>query len=388
MVNGRLSLPAGVRDMLPEEAANIRQLEATLAGLFASWGYREVVPPTFEYADTYARKGDSQPPGYLFRFIDQGGEVVALRPEFTTPIARLVCTRLNRDPLPLRLFYLGNVFRYQSNVVGGQREFLQAGLELVGAAGARADAEVLLLAAEALQTAGLEDFQMLLGHVQITEALLAASFTPGDIPQVREALMRKDYVGLGRLMPESGRYPGAWQVRDLQGGREVLDRLQADLPEPGNGPARELREVWEALAACGLQDHVSLDLTLVRDLDYYTGVVFEIYAPGLGFPLGGGGRYDRLLEQFGLDALATGFALGVERLLAVLPSGRQSQAEPDYLVGGEDTLAVLLQARELRRRGYRVEVLAPEISREQAQEMARTRGVKEFCYLDGVKNWP
>lgn len=382
MGNGRLSLPAGVRDILPDEAARVRQLENILAGLFTAWGYQEVIPPTFEYADTYSRKGNSQPQGYLFRFIDREGEVVALRPEFTTPIARLVSTRLNRTSLPLRLFYLGNVFRYQSNVVGGQREFLQAGLELVGARGARADAEVLLLAAEALLSAGLEDFQILMGHVQITEALLAASFAPEDIPQVREALMRKDYVGLSRLMQVSDQPSCAWQVRDLQGGREVLDRLRAVLPQQGNGPAQELAEVWEALAACGLQDRLSLDLTLVRDLDYYTGVVFEIYAPGLGFPLGGGGRYDHLLEQFGLDAPATGFALGVERLLSVLPSACQTQVVPDYLVGGEDTLAVLLRARELRRQGYRVELLAPEISRERAQEMARARGIKEICYLD------
>ncbi|TDA67483.1 MAG: ATP phosphoribosyltransferase regulatory subunit [Clostridia bacterium] len=382
MGNGRLSLPAGVRDMLPEEAARVRQLENVLVHLFASWGYQEVIPPTFEYADTYTRKGSSQSPGYLFRFIDQEGEVVALRPEFTTPIARLVSTRLNRASLPLRLFYLGNVFRYQSNVVGGQREFRQAGLELIGATGARADAEVVLLAAEALLAAGLRDFHVLLGHVQITEALLAASFAPAGIPPAREALMGKDYAGLNRMAREYGLQPETWQVRDLHGGREVLDRLRTVLPEQGNGPARELAEVWEALSTCGLENLLSLDLTLVRDLDYYTGMVFEIYAPGLGFPVGGGGRYDHLLEQFGLEAPATGFAIGIERLLAVMPSSPQPPAPPDYLVGGKTTGDVLAQARELRRQGYQVELLAAGISREQAREAARVKGAKELCYLD------
>ncbi|MGB9793260.1 MAG: ATP phosphoribosyltransferase regulatory subunit, partial [Thermacetogeniaceae bacterium] len=170
--SGMVLMPGDVKDMLPAEAKRKRELETRLLGLFESYGYQEVVTPTFEFYEMLEPALDRGMREHLFRFIDEQGRIIVLRPDMTTPIARLISTRLRDRELPMRFCYVANIFR-RENHAGRQREFYQAGVELVGGSGAEADAEVISLACEALKLAGVRSFQISVGHVEVLEGVLA-----------------------------------------------------------------------------------------------------------------------------------------------------------------------------------------------------------------------
>ena len=192
--SGTVLMPGGVRDLLPGEAHCKRELENNLLQLFRTWGYQEVVTPTFEYYEVLAPALGDLLHDQLYRFIDDRGQVMVLRPDMTTPIARLVSTRLQDQELPMRLCYAANVFRRESHA-GRQREFYQAGVELLGAEGPDADAEIIGLAAEALKLAGVKDFRITVGHVDVLQGLLkGAGFSAAEQQQAEIALSKKDLV--------------------------------------------------------------------------------------------------------------------------------------------------------------------------------------------------
>lgn len=373
-------IPYGTRDMLPQEAWRKRLLERGLADLFSRWGYREVVTPTLEYAATLEAGDAAAARERVFKFFDAANRVVVLRPDMTTPIARLVATRLRDETGPLRFFYLANVFRYEQPQAGRQCEFCQAGVELVGNGGAVADAEVVALAVAALRETGLDDFQISLGQVAFINGLIAASgLSPAAGEAVRQALLSRDLVGLESTLAQADLSPRQRKVLGhiprWHGREEVLTEAAAAVDNTTSQAAlANLQEVYRLLTAYGVADYVHFDLGLVRDLDYYTGLVFEGYTPGLGFPVCGGGRYDNLVGAFGANQPATGFALGLERVM--LAQQRQGLAAPslarDYYVAwapGREERAIAAAAA-LRRQEHTV-VLAPAPQDKTAAERAR-----------------
>ncbi|MEW6661006.1 MAG: ATP phosphoribosyltransferase regulatory subunit [Bacillota bacterium] len=382
-------VPEGVKDWLPGEAWKKRELENRLAKLFQQWAYQEVVTPTIEFYHTFQSVETMLEDDMVYKFIDRQGPVLALRPDMTTPIARLTVSRLLKgQDAPLRLFYIANVFRYESGQAGRQREFYQAGVELVGAKGPWADAEVIALAIEALRSAGLEDFRLGIGQISVTKRLLAElDLPPGEIQMLKQAMSKKDLVKLEKILEKAELSPGQRElimgVYNLHGGNSVLQKVfKLIKDEEARLDLENLAEVWEALQAYNVADQVFFDLGLLRDFEYYTGVVFEGYAPGLGFPVCGGGRYDNLLERFGCSCPATGFALGIERVMMANPMARVAVASPpDYLVAGANHAKVLQTAAQLRQAGAKVEVelsgrLGPELS-----AYARSKGIKEVIAI-------
>ncbi|MGB9661116.1 MAG: ATP phosphoribosyltransferase regulatory subunit [Moorellaceae bacterium] len=381
--NRQWQLPEGVEDFLPEAAAAKRALENKLLALFQGWGYQEVVTPTFEFVEVFQAGQAAGSQDVLYKFIDRQGRVLALRPEMTAPIARLVATRLKKERLPLRLCYSAAVFRYEDPARGRRREFHQAGVELLGARGAGADAEVVALAVESLLTAGLKDFRVGLGQVAVTKGVLAdLDLIPEALARVKEALVGKDWVRLGYLCDEYGLQGEARSCLELlftlRGGREALKAAGPILRmETAREPLAELEEVLEILERYGLGPYLFLDLGILRDFDYYTGLVFEGYAAGLGFPVLGGGRYDGLLQEFGYPCPATGFALGLERVLAAqgINGTSATTLTPAYLVAGSDAGAALIRARKLRQAGARVELAWHLSTEEEAAAEATARNL-------------
>lgn len=321
---GMWPIPSGMRDLLPEEARQRRQLENRLVEVFTGWGYQEVITPTLEFYDTLAVEMDAELDSQLYRFFDRDGRLLVLRPDMTIPIARLVATRLRHLALPLRLFYIANVFRYESPQAGRLREFAQAGVELIGLGDAQADAEVIALATKALWQAGLQDFQISVGQIQLFHALMEELHLPEALVRaVKSAITRKDLVGLECLLKEdpllASHKEEIREVFDLRGGVEVLQKARLLLKSSCFHQAlSRLEEVYEHLVRLGVAEAVCLDLGLLRGFEYYTGIVFEGYTADLGFTICGGGRYDNLLGKFGYPCPATGFALGLDRLLLAL----------------------------------------------------------------------
>ncbi|MEW8958127.1 MAG: ATP phosphoribosyltransferase regulatory subunit [Moorella sp. (in: firmicutes)] len=379
--NRNLQVPAGVRDLLPPEAAALRELEEELVAFFKGWGYREVLTPTFEFVETFQAGSPAGEEGSLYKFIDREGRVLALRPEMTAPIARLVATSLKREAVPLRLCYRAGVFRYEEPRAGRLREFHQAGVELIGVGGEAADAEIIALAVETLLKAGLQEFRIGIGQVAVTKGVLQdLALPPEAVARVKGALAGKDLVGLGRLIDEynlRGRKRRHLELlATLHGGKEALEEARANFDQGGATAALAgLERVWEALAACGLEKWLFIDLGILRDFDYYTGIVFEGYVPGLGAPVCGGGRYDDLLGRFGYPCPATGFAVGLERLLMARGEIKGNGQDKGYLVAGRDLAAVLRRARELRREGITVIIDGQSEDRRQAAARAAAGGL-------------
>lgn len=377
-------LPEGVRDLLFADAATCRELEAILRQTWTAWGYREIILPTFEYADTLATDVGAEIEAEMYRFFDRHGRALALRPDMTIPTARVVGTRLYDQPLPLRIAYVGSVFRYEPPRAGRQHEFTQVGIELIGAAGSAADAEAVALAVAALSAAGLPQFHLTLGHVGFFRGLLDALALPEKWAQrVRRAVSLKAEAELDLLMAEASQVEPMARAALL-----ALPRLAGDVAVLAEAEAyclnatmaaalADLRALAELLKAYGVAHAVSYDLAEVRDLGYYTGITFEGFAPGLGFNIISGGRYDELIAHFGPSLPAVGWALTLDRLLAARELQGITAAEPrsDVLLSARGCPDCLAWAAQARARGLRVEVDPLGLEPEQLWQSAQARGI-------------
>lgn len=382
-------LPEGVRDLLFADAAAFRTMTAALQTTWAGWGYREITLPTFEYADTLATDVGAAVDAEMYRFFDRHGRTLALRPDMTIPTARVVGTRLYDQPMPLRLAYVGSVFRYEPPRAGRQHEFTQAGVELIGAAGALADAEAVALAVAALQAVGLPDFCIIVGHVGFFRGLLAALNLPERVTaRLRGAVDRKAEAELALLLAEVPGLPplarnAVLTLPRLMGDAHVLAEAEAICLNATMMQAlSELNAVAELLAAHGVAHRITYDLSEVRDLDYYTGVTFEGFAPGLGFNLVSGGRYDELIGHFGPPLAAVGWALTLDRVLLARELQGISHAEPrcDVLLSARNCPACLRWAAEARARGLRVELDLHDLAPDALWQAAQARAIPRAIY--------
>jgi len=384
----------GFRDVLPAEAAEREAVSRRIAGVFSSWGYGLVETPVVE--DLSALETAAGPlEGTAFRLIDLDGRLLALRPDMTVPIARITASRLAGVPGPHRFRYAAEVFREHESLRGQSRQFSQVGVELVGEGGAVADAEVIAVLVEALEAAGLADFTVAVGTVAVLSAVVAAANAPAAWGEaVFAAAHERNLVGLDLLARDAGSPAVASAlsaVPRIRGGREAIAACREATAGLGCEAALdELAEVWELLDAAGVRERVSIDFSVMRSFGYYTGLVAEAYAPGLGVPLGGGGRYDGVLAAFDAPAPAAGFALGLERLMiALLEQSAESSARGlDAVIGGAPAEAIAA-ARSLREAGWSVAIsartgreLVAEATRLEAPEALLATGGGEVVRLD------
>lgn len=348
--------PVGFRDVMSDEALVREELTARVRTCFAEKGYRPVETPTLEVLDVMEAGGHV--PEAPFKFFDSHGDLLAMRPDVTMQIARMCATRGVGQGQPLRLRYTQRVFR-EKTAEAAARELTQCGAECIGASGSVADVELVSLLAAALTECGLETFTIALGSAGVLRDLLDAS---GASEQWKNAVMQayhtSNFVYLEELVaaaekaanglegtPDEARFkladpaianPGRvvpaiaraiFSLSRLRGGKEELAQVRS-LLEP-LGCARginELEGVYNALVESGLEGKVLIDFSVMSSFDYYTGLVFEAYAPGLGSPLGGGGRYDNLLSQYGAEKVpAAGFAFYLEQVMAAIEAAKTTR---------------------------------------------------------------
>jgi ATP phosphoribosyltransferase regulatory subunit len=305
-------IPSGTRDVLPDEMRELRAMTDRVRGVFEQAGYGEVYTPALEYERTFDRDGDTPHPAY--RLFDEHGNVLVLRSDMTVPIARLVATRYAASEPPFRFSYIAHAYRTVRPQRGQSREFLQAGVELVGLPGPDGTAEVLTVLCDALAAAGLERFRVGLGDVALYPALLELVGVPTESRErILDELVAGDFVGVEHELSQLQLSPADQElllrVPRIRGGPEVLKDLSGPLQEAGEGMLAVHSRLPMRTA-----ERVIFDFGLVRSLGYYTGAVFQVYDPAYGVPIGSGGRYDELLARFGRPLPAVGFALNVERL--------------------------------------------------------------------------
>ena len=346
--------PSGFRDILPDEALKREQITSRVQACLASRGYAPVETPTLENIEVL--NALTSLPGMPFRFFDASGDLLALRPDVTMQVARMCSTRLRGEEGPFRFRYTQRVFR-EADGMAASREITQIGIESIGSSGAEADAEVLGLFAESLQLCGLEDYTIALGTVGILRSLLQEAPAAGEWKDsVLHAYQEGDFVELRKLtsLPEAPeKYAEAISfMPTLRGGREAIRTAQtlcAPLCDPN--ALEELLMAYDELVKLGIQDKVIVDFSLSSTFNYYTGFIFEAYAPGLGSPLGSGGRYDAMLAAFdGKPRPSAGFALTLEHVMEALE--KQGKLDGDHPLSiavpkgslNKDAIAILQRA--------------------------------------------
>jgi len=390
MRNGIYQLPLGMRDILPGEAGIRRGVETAILELFSAHGYGYIATPILEYLDTFCGF-DDRICSEIYKLVDREGAILALRPEITASVARMAANKLTGEALPLRLCYSGPVFRYEEPQAGRLREFCQVGTELIGCAGPSADAEIIALAVETMRSAGLHKYSLGLGNLEFINALVEESgLTDAERDMLKGDLSARNLVSFRQQLGSSGVSPREREIFEelhtMCGGREVIARAEKLTHSPrGKAALAYLDQVFVLLDALGVAEHVLIDLSIVRDLDYYTGVVFEGYVQELGSPLCGGGRYDRLLDKFGKSMPATGFALGLDRLMLALGHQGVQLEEPgvDLLIASDAAHrpAAAELARQKRQSGQRVLLDLEAVDQVTALARAADRGIEETIWL-------
>ncbi|MDD2580363.1 MAG: ATP phosphoribosyltransferase regulatory subunit [Desulfuromonadaceae bacterium] len=358
-----IALPRGVSDFLPEAAAKIGSIESRLLRVFELWGFRRIITPRLEYEDVLATGMGDELKGKTYRFDDrQSGRLLALPPDITPQIARIAATRMAALPLPHRISYSDRVLRQTEIQAGRSREIFQTGVELIGLDSPEADAEMIVMAIEAMQVLGLDNFTIDLGQVEFCQGVFQASGLNGEpLQQMREAVSRKDSSAVASLLrlhtvsADSARELKA--LPRLFGGREVLRTAQEIATNDRSLAALDnLHQILEILDIHGVTDLLSIDLGETRGLDYHTGITFEGFVAGFGEPVCSGGRYDSLIGRYGFDAPATGVTFNRLNLLQTIERRPELQgsATTDFLLFNthSDRRNVLQVARHLRSIGY------------------------------------
>ncbi|AKB26008.1 Histidyl-tRNA synthetase [Methanosarcina sp. MTP4] len=308
--------PRGTRDFLPANTSRRRYVESIMRDVARNWGYSEVITPTFEHLDLFTLKSGEGIVGELYNFMDKGGRAMTLRPELTAPVMRMYVNELQALPKPLKLFYFENCFRYERPQKGRFREFWQFGVELIGTNKPDSDAEVIALANAMLKAAGIKG-DLKIGNLAVIRTILQ-ELDPETVSKIMRLVDKKEYEGLEALLEE------------IDTGETLKSNLFRLIKLEGKGILPQVKEIvgtipelesfektLELLDAYGVE--YSLDFGIARGLDYYTGMVFEVYGEGLGAQkqVCGGGSY-QLIQLFGGgDVPSTGFGIGFDRIMEI-----------------------------------------------------------------------
>ncbi|MFA4647722.1 histidine--tRNA ligase [Pyrococcus kukulkanii] len=362
----------GTRDFLPEEMAKRRWVFERIREVFERYNFKEVLTPVMEYTKLFELRSGEEVVKQLYAFKDKGGRNVSLRPDMTSSVARLYVNQFQNAPKPIKWYYIANMFRYEEPQSGRYREFWQAGVELIGSDRVEADAEVISLFVESYLSVGLKDFTVNIGDRVLLDEFAKMLGVKDDIGLMR-IIDKKDKLTQEEFIDELKKFGlDDAEVEKVLSLVEIRGRPDEVLPkaeelfksEKAQDEIKKLYELVDILNAYGVSSWVVIDLGIARGFDYYTSVVFEAIAPnelGIG-SIGGGGRYDNLIEVFGgRPTPATGFAIGVERLIPILEWKGvipEIDLSPDvYVVSVGDTKREAISiASRLRREGVKVEV--------------------------------
>ena len=356
-------IPKGVKDFLPINAVKIEHLKNTLHQVFAQWGFQPITPPSLEFLHVLERGLGNELKNSTLRFDDrQSGHLLAFPSDITPQINRIFATRMQDAPLPQRLRYSCRVLRHTEQQAGKDREIFQSGVELIGQSGPQADAELISIALECLDTLGAPEYTIDIGQVEFYRGVLdALNLTPAQIASLQNSILHKDSSGLKqqleKLPIDTANCEEIMALPRLFGGQDVLDRAAKVVTNDRSKRALDnLQQTLQILDLNNASKHITLDLGELRGLDYYTGITFQGFLTGFGQAVCLGGRYDNLTAEYGCAAPATGFAFNLLNLLFAMPRQLADAAQP-----GVDALIVSPQlnnrathklARALRQQGY------------------------------------
>lgn len=397
MKNYDLITPEGTKDLLFGECIVRRNIENTLLGIFRSRGYSEIITPGLEFFDVFNQKSRYFPQEALYKMTDSKGRLLVMRPDTTMPIARVVATRLRDAVLPLKLCYNQTVYRNESALKGRSDETVQAGIELIGSQMKMADLEVISTAVDALNAFGME-FSLEIGHIGVFRTLVdKLEADEKDKDYIRKLIENKNFPALNDFLDTFGINPVTSALKKLPalfGGEEVFEKAEELIPDENvKRILNELRDIYVSVAEiCGDDGNITVDLGLVNKTDYYTGLIIKGYLKGHGEEVISGGRYDKLIAEYGYDVPAVGFAVNVNAISKVIEKNGilPTVKGADAIVFAEEGSEVkaIRTAKELREQGLIVEnALFSDI--ESVREYAKEKKIARVVIVesDEEEDW-
>ncbi len=390
MRNYDLITPEGTKDLLFGECVIRRNIENTLMELFKSRGYSEIITPGLEFFDVFNLNSRYFPQVHLYKLTDSKGRLIVMRPDSTMPIARVVATRLREADLPLKLCYDQPVYRTEPALKGRSDEIVQAGIELIGSQQKMADLEVISTAVDSLRAFNME-FSIELGHIGIFKELVSRlEATAKEKESIRKLIESKNFPALNDFLDTFGTSSITTALKKLPalfGGEEVFDKAEELMPDDNiKRLLDELKAIYNDISAiCGEEASITVDLGMVNKTDYYTGFIIKGYLQGHGEEVLSGGRYDKLISEFGYDVPAVGFAVNVNGIEKAIEKNGVYPAEKqiDALVYAEDGFEVdaLRVAQELRDQGLIVEIALLD-DPESVREYAKNKKIARVVVID------
>ncbi len=390
----KLYNPGGMQDLLGENCYIKRKTEERLRKLYLLDGYGEIETPILEFYDVFESAGSETAMQSTYKMVDEKGRILVARPEMTVPAARVAATKMADSVMPVKIFYTGKCLRSDDIGGGKQKEFTQSGVEVIGSADVFYDAMVIETAAKAIKTIGLNDFIIEIGQVDFFKGLMdMAGFSEEDSEEIRKKINSKDFFGVEEILAgkqiDNEVKELILDLPHLYGKREMLENVKEKVSNERLLYAiDQLLEVLDILDDLDAGDYFTVDLGMVKRLDYYTGIIFKGMTYGMGFPILGGGRYDNLCSEFGKPMAATGFSMGVDMALAALYRNKKDICEDFY----PDTVVCFTKpgrgdgaraAKALRNQNLKVELMPDTNGIEEIEQYCKKNKIGGIIYARG-----
>ncbi|MCY6482878.1 ATP phosphoribosyltransferase regulatory subunit [Clostridium aestuarii] len=333
-------IPDGTKDILFNECSSKKNIQHLIRNTFIERGYKEVISPTLEYYDVFDFKNQPIPQEKMYKFFDNKGRILVLRPDMTMPIARICSSKISN--FPIKLCYSENVFRMNESLHGKMNEITQSGVEIIGASDVKADAELIITAIESLINVGINNFKIEIGNINFYKSIIEdIGMDEIETEKLRKLVENKNFASVRNFINERKNIIDENSIEILKKLPELFGNISTineaeKLINDKNAlcALNNIREVYSLIDNMGYSEFISIDLGMIQHINYYTGFIFRGYVNELGEEILSGGRYDNSLEEFGNGNYATGFALNIDNILKTLKNKNEPQEElkPQYII--------------------------------------------------------
>lgn len=361
-------IPDGMHDILLEECEHKDEIEESFKKVYTQSGFNEIMSPMLEFYDVFNASSKIIDQEKMYKLFDNRGRILVLRPEMTTPIARIASTKFNKSFYPLKLWYNAEIFRVNEDMNGKMNEITQSGVEIIGSSSIKADVEVIETSINALKKAGVTNFIIEIGQANFFKSIIESTkLNEEESEIVRLLIENKSFTELEKFIDNKKDKIDEEDIKILKeipkmfGGIEVVDYALSITKNDGAVKSLlNIKEIYKMLNAIGDSSYIKIDLGMVQHIKYYTGIIFRAFGSELKGVLLSGGRYDNLLGQFGEDAPATGFAINVDNVLSTLYKQEDvfKEVSSDFLLFyDKDEVSLTYDVlKKLKDKGYRAEI--------------------------------
>ncbi len=355
MLNWMRYIPEGTKDILFDECKEKIRIENLLRESYIKCGFQDIITPTLEFYDVFNGEHTTIAQEKMYKLFDNQGRIMVLRPDVTTPVARITATKLNEASFPARFCYTSNVFRVNESLFGKTNEVTQSGIEIIGMNSTKADAETIITGINALISTGLKDFQIEIGHAEFFKSLLEElKISDEHKERIRKYVEDKNFIALDHfVMSEVDEsYPGSLkaikELPKLFGGIEVIQKAERlTKNQKAINSLKNIIDIYKLIDKAGLSSYITFDLGMVKHMDYYSGVIFRAFTHGSGGYILSGGRYDDLIKKFGRDLPAIGFAIDIDSLMSALENH-------GHTTGSKEKQVILYYTEELFKEAFSI----------------------------------